>query len=49
MLIVGEKEMESGTVSVRKHKKGDIGSFNFSEFLSIIKREVNEKALPETE
>ena len=49
MLIVGEKEKENQTVSVRKHKKGDIGSFNFSEFLSIIKREVDEKALPSVE
>ncbi len=47
MLIVGEKEKQNDTVSVRKHKKGDIGSFNFSEFLSIIKKEVAERALPD--
>ncbi len=47
MLIVGEKEKENQSVSVRKHKKGDIGSFNFSEFLSIIKKEVDEKVLPD--
>ncbi|MDG5765885.1 threonine--tRNA ligase [Balneolales bacterium ANBcel1] len=46
MLIVGEKEAENHSVSVRKHKKGDIGSFNFSDFLSIIKKEVDEKVLP---
>lgn len=49
MLIVGEKEKKNHSVSVRKHKKGDIGSFNFSEFLSIIKKEVDEKALPDTD
>ncbi len=27
MLIVGEKEQESGTVSVRQHKQGDLGCF----------------------
>ncbi len=29
MLIVGEKEKESGLVSVRKHKEGDKGYFGF--------------------
>ncbi len=47
MLIVGEKELENQTVSVRKHKKGDIGSFNFSKFISIIKKEVDDKVLPD--
>ncbi len=47
MLIVGEKEQKNQSVSVRKHKKGDIGSFNFSEFLSIIKKEVDDKVLPD--
>lgn len=46
MLIVGEKEQQNGTISVRKHKKGDQGSFNFSEFISIIKREIDTRALP---
>ena len=48
MLIIGEKEQKNQSVSVRKHKKGDIGSFNFSEFLSIIKKEVDDKVLPES-
>ncbi|MEX2657078.1 MAG: threonine--tRNA ligase [Balneolales bacterium] len=47
MLIVGEKEEKDHSVSVRKHKKGDIGSFSFSKFLSIIKKEVDDKVLPE--
>lgn len=46
MLIVGSKEVENETVSVRRHKKGDIGTFNFSDFLSDIKEEINTKALP---
>ncbi|MDI6401836.1 threonine--tRNA ligase [Balneolaceae bacterium ANBcel3] len=49
MLIIGEKEKENRTVSVRKHKKGDIGNFNFSEFLSIIKREIDDRMLPESD
>lgn len=46
MLIVGAKEVEDNTVSVRRHKRGDIGTFNFSDFLSDIKEEINTKTLP---
>ncbi len=45
MLIIGAKELENGTVSVRKHRKGNIGTFNFSDFLSTINKEINEKSL----
>ena len=37
MLIVGEKERESKTVSVRKHKEGDKGALSLSEFIDNIK------------
>lgn len=43
MLIVGEKEKESGMVSVRKHKKGDLGSLAFSKFIDNIKVEIKNK------
>ncbi len=46
MLIIGSKEQESGTVSVRRHKKGDIGTFEFSEFLSNLNHEIDNKTLP---
>ena len=49
MLIVGEKEQDAGSVSVRRHKKGDIGSFNFSEFITNIKEEVSGKLNPDAE
>ena len=32
MLIVGEKEAENGTVSVRKHGEGDLGEMSMEEF-----------------
>lgn len=32
MLIVGEKEMEEGKLSVRKHGEGDLGSFSPDDF-----------------
>jgi threonyl-tRNA synthetase len=47
MLIVGAKEEEAGTVSVRRHRKGDIGTFNFSDFLSTVENEIEKKLLPE--
>lgn len=47
MLIIGAKELEARTVSVRRHKKGDIGTFKFSDFLSQLNKEIAEKQLPE--
>jgi threonyl-tRNA synthetase len=47
MLIIGTKEQEAGTVSVRRHRKGDIGTFNFSDFLSTVENEIDKKLLPE--
>jgi threonyl-tRNA synthetase len=43
MLIIGEKEKTSGAVSVRQHKKGDLGSLSLTEFLSKIKAEIINK------
>ena len=36
MLIVGEKEMESGNVSVRRRDEGDIGSMGVDEFAKLV-------------
>lgn len=36
MLIVGEKEEQNGTVSVRKHTEGDLGVFELNDFADII-------------
>ena len=41
MLIVGEQEAENGTVSVRKHGEGDIGTMSIEDFSQIIKKEVD--------
>ncbi|GGH13757.1 threonine--tRNA ligase [Sphingobacterium alkalisoli] len=40
MLIVGEKEMESGTVSVRKHGSVDLGSMTSDEFREVLIKEI---------
>ncbi len=36
MLVVGEKEAESGTVSVRERQKGDIGSMSIDEIANVV-------------
>lgn len=43
MLIVGEKEEEAGTVSVRRHGEGDIGTMTAEEFANMLNREVAEQ------
>ncbi len=43
MLIVGEKEMSDGTVSVRKHGEGDKGSVTVAEFMADIQHIVKEQ------
>jgi len=39
MLVVGEKESEAGTVSVRRRKEGDLGEMSPDDFLSLVKEE----------
>lgn len=40
MLIIGEKEVEDGTVSVRKHGEGDLGSMTMKEFQDKLIKEI---------
>ncbi|CAN5250140.1 threonine--tRNA ligase [soil metagenome] len=40
MLIIGEQETENGTVSVRKHGEGDLGTMTAQEFEKLVKDEV---------
>ncbi len=40
MLIVGEKEMESGTVSVRKHGSVDLGAMTAEDFREVLIKEI---------
>jgi len=41
MLIVGEKEHSNQSVSVRKHREGDLGSKSTKELVDLIKKEVD--------
>ena len=43
MIILGEKEQSSNTISVRQHKKGDLGSFVLKDFSEKIREEINSK------
>ncbi|MBK7377439.1 MAG: threonine--tRNA ligase [Ignavibacteriales bacterium] len=43
MIILGEKEQSSNTISVRQHKKGDLGSFTLKDFSEKIREEINSK------
>jgi len=44
MLVIGDKEMEAGTVAVRSRKDGDLGSISVDEFINKLTKEVKEKA-----
>ncbi|MFD0993386.1 threonine--tRNA ligase [Tenacibaculum geojense] len=46
MVIVGEKEEQDGTVSVRKHGEGDLGTFSIEEFISLIEKEIKKTLVP---
>ncbi len=46
MLVVGQKEKENSTVSVRQHKHGDVGVVGLVEFAEKIKQEYLTKSLP---
>lgn len=47
MIILGAKEVENATVSVRRHRKGDVGVFSQEEFITSLLNEIKEKHLPE--
>ena len=46
MIIVGEKEESEGTVSVRKHGTGDIGTFTIEGFIEFIQKEISSTLVP---
>ncbi len=48
MAVIGEKEMEAGSVSVRLHKKGDLGVLTVDTFIAQLQDQiVNKKAYEE--
>ena len=45
MLIVGQKEVASDSISVRRHKRGDVGTMKLGEFLGQINDEIKNKLI----
>ena len=43
MLVIGEKEAENGTVSVRRHGEGDLGEMTIEEYISFMKDQMKLK------
>ncbi len=46
MIIIGENEEKNETVSIRKHKEGDLGEMKIDKFLDIFKKEITD-SIPE--
>lgn len=44
LLIVGDREEQSKTVSLRQRKKGDLGAVKLAEFIARIKKEIEQKS-----
>ncbi|MCY0895639.1 MAG: threonine--tRNA ligase [Alicyclobacillaceae bacterium] len=44
-VVVGEKERDAGTLSVRRYGTGDLGTMNFADFVAKVKEEVASKEL----
>lgn len=44
MLIIGDKEVESGVISVRSRKEGDLGTMDYDALLGKLRKEIDEKA-----
>ena len=45
MCVVGEREVEAGTLSVRSGKKGELGAMNVDEFKDMLIEEIKTKAV----
>ncbi len=43
MLVVGDQEQEAGTVSMRRHREGDVGAISTAEFAERALREIAER------
>jgi len=47
MLVLGEKEIESGQVALRYRTQGDLGEVDREEFIGLLKEEIHYRKLPE--
>lgn len=45
MIVLGDKEMQAGNITVRAHKKGDLGKFELDAFISSLLEEKDTKKI----
>jgi len=45
MLILGDDEVEEGTISVRHRKLGDLGKFKLEDLIGLLRREIDSKEI----
>ena len=45
MLVVGDRDMENGTVSPRHRAQGDLGAMSLDAFATRLREEVDSKSL----
>ncbi|MDR1927278.1 MAG: threonine--tRNA ligase, partial [Oscillospiraceae bacterium] len=45
MLIIGEKEAESGAVSVRKRGEGDLGAMPLEQFIAVARAQIAQREI----
>ena len=45
MFIIGDKDIEAGTVSVRHRKEGDLGAMKLEDFIAMAVEEIETKAI----
>jgi threonyl-tRNA synthetase len=44
MLVVGDREVEAGTVSVRHRKRADMGAKPVADFIAMLREQVETKS-----
>ena len=45
MVVIGDKDIENNTVSIRHRKDGDMGSMSLEDFIKLTKEEIDTKAI----
>ena len=45
MIVVGDRDMEAGTLAPRHRSEGDLGTMSFDDFLALLKDDVDNKKI----
>jgi threonyl-tRNA synthetase len=46
IIVVGEKEQDARNLTYRRHGRGDQGSCSVEEFITLVRKEIDEKRVP---